>query len=199
MKKTTQKALSKRLAQYGALTVAIAGAADASGQIVYTDITPDFSGGINTDYALDLNNDGTIDFEINQDQISYYGIVTINRFRLFPTDAANEALVDDPSSGMYAYPFALNSGDVISNGQTTWNNNGFSTGYQSLNYAVSYYGSLYNDGNFVDVTDKYIGLRFNISGQTHYGWARLDVNAAASIWTVKDYAYNSVAGEPINA
>ncbi len=200
MEKTTRNTLSKRLAQYGALTVAIAGVADASGQIVYTDITPDYNGGINTDYALDLNNDGTIDFDIIQLQYSSSSSIIVNRLAIFPQDAANETLIDDPSAGNYGYPFALNSGGVISNGQVTWNNNGFSNGYQSLNWALSYYGSLIaNDGNFVDVTDKYIGLRFNISGQTHYGWARLDVNANATSWVVKSYAYNSVAGEPINA
>ena len=68
MKKITQKKLSQRLVRYGALTAAIAGVADASGQIIYTDITPDYSGGANTDYALDLNNDGIIDFNIEQSQ-----------------------------------------------------------------------------------------------------------------------------------
>ncbi|MGJ8592001.1 MAG: T9SS type A sorting domain-containing protein [Aquaticitalea sp.] len=201
MKKTTQNTLSKRLAQYGALTVAIAGTADASGQIVYTDVSPDYNGGVNTDYALDLNNDGTIDFEFNQMQASYYsGIVIVNNLLVTPMAVTNEALVDDPSAGAYAYPFALNSGDVISNGQVTWNNNGFSTGYQSLNWALSYYGSLYaNDGNFVGVTDKFVGLRFDVAGQTHYGWARLDVDANATSWVVKDYAYNSVPDQPINA
>ena len=58
MKKTTKKNLSNRLARYGALTVAIAGVADASGQIVYTDLDPDFSGGgAGSFHLLDLNND----------------------------------------------------------------------------------------------------------------------------------------------
>jgi hypothetical protein len=207
MKKTTQNSfskqpLSKRLAQYGALTIAIAGVTDANGQIEYTDITPDFNGGINSDYALDLNNDGTDDFQITQSQPYSYPSFSflVNRLAIRPLDAANETLVDNPSAGAYAYPFALDSGGVISSGQATWNNNGFgSSSFQSLNWASTYYGSLYNDGNFVGVADKFIGLRFNISGQTHYGWVRLDVSADATVWAVKDYAYNSVAGEPINA
>jgi len=206
MKKITQNSfskqpLSKRLAQYGALTIAIAGVTDASGQIEYTDITPDFNGGTNTDYALDLNDDGIDDFQIVQSTYGYpsYSFF-VNRLALRPLNASNEALVDDPSAGNYAYPFALDSGDVISSGQATWNNNGLeSTSFQSLNWASSYNGSLSNDGNFVDVTDKFVGLRFNISGQTHYGWVRLDVNADATVWAIKDYAYNTTPNEPINA
>ena len=55
-------------------------------------------------------------------------------------------------------------------------------------------------GNWCSVTDRYLGLRFNIGGNTHYGWARIDVpNNASDSWTVKDYAYNINAGAPINA
>lgn len=40
-----------------------------------------------------------------------------------------------------------------------------------------------------------IGLRFQIEGNTHYGWARLDVGANQNNWVIKDYAYNaSLAG-----
>ena len=41
MKKITSKKLSKRVAQYGAFSIAIAGMTDANGQIQYTDIVPD--------------------------------------------------------------------------------------------------------------------------------------------------------------
>jgi len=31
-------------------------------------------------------------------------------------------------------------------------------------------------GNWVDVKDRYLALKFQIRGKTHYGWARLSVN-----------------------
>ena len=46
--------------------------------------------------------------------------------------------------------------------------------------------------------DKYLGLRFIIKGQTHYGWARLDV-LSLSHWVIKDYAYNATPNKPILA
>jgi hypothetical protein len=188
MKKTTSSKLSKQLAKYGALTAAIAGVADASGQIIYTDVTPDFTGAGGDEYFLDLNNDGTNDFRI------FNTAGSSGEFYLFaqPLTASNDVLASN--SGNFGYPFALSSGAPISNGANFWLNNGYSTGYLSLNYNNCSFG------NWCSVTDRYLGLRFNIGGNTHYGWARLDVpNNAASSWTVKDYAYNTTAGDPINA
>ena len=41
MKKNTSTKLAKRLAKYGALSAAVLGVADASGQVTYTDVSPD--------------------------------------------------------------------------------------------------------------------------------------------------------------
>lgn len=207
MKKTTQKSLSKRLAQYGALTVAVAGIADVNGQIVYTDLNPDFNGGSNTDYALDLNNDGTVDFQLTQVDSSTTSVgfqINFKSFLIAPTGATNDVLGDGASSsGSFAYPFALNSGAIISNGQAQWNNTGFSSGYSILNanVVIDLGGTNYSlsAGNFINVTDKFVGLRFDLSGETYYGWARLDVNTDGTNWVIKDYAYNSTPDQPINA
>ena len=69
MKKITPQKLSKKLAQYGALSMAIAGVADANGQIVYTDITPDHDQSMGN-YLLNVNSEGSLsdaidDFEIH--------------------------------------------------------------------------------------------------------------------------------------
>nr|WP_321232707.1 T9SS type A sorting domain-containing protein [uncultured Psychroserpens sp.] len=190
MKKTTSLKLSKQLAKYGALTVAIAGVADANGQITYTDITPDFSGGVGGEYFLDIDNNGTDDFRIFHNNASSASSAAI---LISPLTASNDVL--GSSGATYAYPFVLNSGDVISSGGSAWNNNGFSAGFQSLNY-----GNSCSIGNWCGVTDGFIGLRFNISGSTHYGWARLDVPTDNSMaWTIKDMAYNEVAGQSIMA
>lgn len=188
MKKTTSSKLSKRLAKYGALTAAIAGVADASGQIVYTDVTPDFAGVGGDEYFLDIDNNGTDDFRI------FNVVGSSGELYLFaqPLTASNDVLASN--SDYYGYPFALSSGAPISNGTSFWLNNGYSSGNLSLNYQACSFG------NWCSVTDRYLGLRFNIGGNRHYGWARLDVpNNAADSWTVKDYAYNMTAGDPINA
>jgi len=184
MKKTTTKNFTKKLARYGALTTAIAGMADAHGQINYTDIDPDHSGGVGNDYFLDLNNDGTDDFRIYHDGGS-------NLF-ISPTAANNQVL--GSGSSTYAYPYVLSNGGVISSGATgSWFNNGLSNGYQSLNYGNCTYG------NWCNITDGYLGLRFDVGGSLHYAWARLDVDQDGANWSVKEYAYNETPNQSINA
>lgn len=185
MKKTTTKHFSKKLARYGALTAAIAGMADAHGQINFTDIDPDHSGGVGNDYFLDLNNDGTNDFRIHHDGGS-------NLF-ISPT-AANNQVLGSGTSSTYAYPYALSNGAVISAGATGgWFNNGYSGGFQSMNYGSCSYG------NWCDISDKYLGLRFEVGGNLHYAWVQLDVDTNGASWTVKEYAYNETPDQAITA
>lgn len=188
MKKTTSLNLSKKLASYGALTASIIGVADASGQsIIYTDVNPDFSGTGGSEYLLDIDNNGTNDFRIHANASSSANIY------LQPLTASNQAL-GSGSSSSFAYPFALSTNDVISSGAGSWFNNSFSYGYMSLNYGSCAYG------NWCNVTDGFIGLRFNIAGSgIHYGWVRLDVGGSGNSWSVKDFAYHDTPGSSILA
>ncbi len=194
MKKTTSLKLSKQLSKYGAMAVAIGGVADAAGQIVYTDVTPDFAGGISTNFLLDLDNNGTNDFEVFHDADDYLYFRPLG-------DANNEVLGSIGYSSSYygyfygyAYPFALAEDTVISNSAAgSWNNFGFSEGNNSLNFNAC------DDGFWCDITDGYLGLRFRIGANTHYGWARLDVDTNGDVWIVKDYAYNTIPDEAILA
>ncbi len=53
-------------------------------------------------------------------------------------------------------------------------------------------------GNWRNVTDRYVGIKFSINGQTHYGWARLTVKIEHGISaTLTGYAYETVADKPI--
>lgn len=56
-----------------------------------------------------------------------------------------------------------------------------------------------NSGLWKGLKDKYVGLRFKISGNFHYGWARFDVASNGKSITVKDFAYNSEADKSILA
>jgi len=53
--------------------------------------------------------------------------------------------------------------------------------------------------NWCGVNDMYLGLRFKIGVDTHYGWVRMDVSQDAFSWTVKDYAYHLEPDTPILA
>jgi hypothetical protein len=48
-------------------------------------------------------------------------------------------------------------------------------------------------------TTGFIGLKFDVSGNTHYGWVRVEVTANGEILSIKDYAYDETPNTPIVA
>ena len=59
----------------------------------------------------------------------------------------------------------------------------------------------FSGGNWVNVQDRYLGLKFQIKGKTHFGWARLNVavHGTSVIGTLTGYAYETIAGKAIIA
>lgn len=172
--------LNKKLKSYSALAGSLALiSSQADAQIIYTDINPDSTTNIGGNfYNLDLDNGGVFDFTFNLNIGS--GTYTFQQVAVTP--AGSNGIAGD-TVGVYVYPFAFNSGDTIKSSlQFNFGGN------QSM---ASYFGPGYSYGNFIGLADKYIGLQFYIGTQLHYGWARLDVNATASQFTIKDYAYNA--------
>jgi hypothetical protein len=67
-------------------------------------------------------------------------------------------------------------------------------------------GSVFYFGRWVNVSDRYIGLRFQINGETHFGWARLNVRFHKGApkdrtWEAQltGYAYETIADKAIMA
>jgi hypothetical protein len=58
-------------------------------------------------------------------------------------------------------------------------------------------------GNWVNVSNRYLGLKFKIKGKIHYGWARLSVRAQTRqfylLTTLTGYAYETIPNKPIIA
>ncbi len=57
-----------------------------------------------------------------------------------------------------------------------------------------------NLGLWANVTHRYLGLKFSINGEVHYGWARLDVTVEpySRVYSaLTGYAYETVANTPI--
>jgi len=202
MKKTTSQKLSKRLAQYSALTAAITSISgiNAQEQIVYTDI-PDYNGSPDPYYIIDFNNDAIPDFAIYNNS-TYYSNNLYNAIYgyVFGTNKLLGSSFNFTTSYYsnnvgFIYPFALNSNAIISGGQNSWFNSfyDFDIGINILNYNSC---SL---GKWCNVEDKFIGVQFKIGSNTHYGWARITVGTSGLSWTIKDYAYNITPDAPILA
>lgn len=179
MKKITKNDFSKKLAKYGALSLAIAGVADASGQIVYTDVDPDFVGGLGSSFAVDFDGDGVDDLTIMQSNNGAYELVK--------AQPGSSAGVLAASNAGYFYASNLAYGAAISAGAGAFRSFG------SLCAGVGYAGS-----QFCGTGEGYIGVEFDVSGSTHYGWIRVDV-ADSSNFIVLDYAYESTPNTPIAA
>lgn len=188
MKKTItlNDKLLKRLKSYALTAGALAGAANVADaqEVVYTDVDPDQQANtIGDSIYLDLNNDGTDDFLFFANSFTFTS-GSVQRVFAYPLgdNAINASL-----SGSSAYPYVLPSGNAIDANQS-WQNIGYAQTMAWQTFTSSFSGEY---GNWINITDGYIGLRLDLNGQTHYGWARFDVSAGLA--TLKDYAFESLA------
>jgi hypothetical protein len=204
--KTTLKLsekLKKRLKSYSLSAGALVStAAGLDAQIIYTDIIPDHTvtaGGSN--YALDLNNDGTVDFnfQIVNSGYSYastYGTYgyQVSGIGVVASNSNNGALTDSSS-----YPYALSSGVAINNAGSFNSSGALFVNYSSFSiYGSSTSSTNSSFGNWSGATDKYLGLKVQVGSNSYYGWARLTVLSDTQ-FVIKDYAIESIAGNSINA
>jgi hypothetical protein len=190
-----KKELQNKLSRYTAAAVAVVAAASgATAQVVYTDVNPDYTADDDnnanglTIVGLDLNNDATPDFVLAAGDTTDAGV----RFRytlVAPAAAANAIAGETPSG--FDYALALNLNDAINN-TLNW-----IAATNTMAYNVDS-ANPYNE-NWNGVTDKYLGLKFSVGANVHYGWARLDVQAIGDVWTLKDYAFNATPDAAINA
>ena len=186
MNKTTHKNLSERLTKYGALSVAIACGAEVNSQIKHSD--PINLGG--AEYIIDLDNDATNDF-----RIFYNSSQNVLGFEVY--GSLNGAI--GSISNSFQYPFALNSGAIISGSTSVgaWIKGSF----QIMNWNSC---TAFPNNQWCDGTDKYLGLKFTIDlgpgpDPVHYGWAKVNVPTDPSGWIIKDFAYNTTPYAPIEA
>jgi hypothetical protein len=189
-----KKSSSDKLKMYSALAgTAIASSAGA--QVVFTDINPDTVLHDTIFYNLDLNGDATPDFKFLTDTLQ--GSSMIANFADVNIVGANtDAILGSLYYNTYPFPFQLNNGDSILPANPNWNSYAQNSG---LGYLGAFFPPNINYGNWNGVQDKYIGLRIDVAGQFHYGWARLSVSPHADTITIKEYAYNQTPNQYIVA
>jgi len=183
--------LNKKLKSYSAVAGAVAAGAvatDANAQVVYTDITDVTVNTAGMGYFLDLDNGGVTDFVIgyeNDTLVTSFGNIPVDYVFAYGDVTGNQM---DTADVYYVSAHILN--DNINSG-LDWADDGI----LAINVTMTTTGF----GEWHGVTDRYLGCKFDISGNTHYGWARLDVVAASNSFTIKDYAYNATPNTPILA
>jgi len=157
--------------------------------------------GINGIYELDLNHDGTVDFLILQ--CCGGGSTSFRSNGLFAKEALGDAVegsIVKHSSQSLHFASALKHGARIGPKKRFLRG-----GYNSeMMAAVTHCCTTGSDnfiGRWLDVKNRYLGLRFKIEGKTHYGWARLSVHFQELhiTATLTGYAYETVPNKGITA
>ncbi len=187
--------LHQRLNSY-ALAASVAGvgmlalARSAEAKIIYTPahrvINPHDS------FKLDLNHDGVTDFTFK----NYTYCNTDQCFFKLVEQAPTGNAVEGVSRGSFQ-PLA----SALNLGARVGGRGRFYNGIAILAYAYYGGGGSFADGKWVNVTNRYLGFRFQIKGKTHYGWARLTVRVNKTLVTSKltGYAYETIPNKPIIA
>ena len=196
-KKVSVNNLNRHVGLYS-LAAAVAGvsmlalAEPAQGEVVITKKTipipaTGYSGGV----ALDLNHDGKTDFTF------------FNRTSFYNGNDVGTAVVWMAGGSVVGqqHPSALMRGANIGPSAHFLEVGSYSirveAGYGAKSGSDRLVGSW--GGN---LKNRYLGVRFLIDGQTHYGWVRLTITTSpGASWsaTITGYAYETVANKPIKA
>jgi hypothetical protein len=169
----------------------------AEAKIVYTPANVAIGyGGVQT-YHLDLNHDGIADFSI---AATVRGYACGNRgtliFGLFAKAAAGNGAIP---KGKVPLDAALLAGASIGPAQHFFGGKG-TMAYWRHNYGGECHPN--QARGYWQNANAYLGLTFKISGQTHYGWARLSVIRhffKGYTATLTGYAYETIPGKAITA
>lgn len=195
-----------RLARFSAVAGAVLASSAVNSQIVYTNVDPDII--IDTasgQYNLDFNADAMIDVTLNVMNVMEFTSISTSTSAVYAGSLAVvtpgigagvvSAILGSSSS---SYVTAMNNGDLIGTAAVF---GGSSMAALAVDITITSSSSSYqiSNGAFLGVNDKFLGVKFLIGTNTHYGWARLDVSANADTIRLKDYAYNIAADSPILA
>ncbi|HVI06726.1 MAG TPA: hypothetical protein VND65_00385 [Candidatus Binatia bacterium] len=184
--------LDRKLAAYmaaaGAAGTALLAAPRAQAKVVYTPANVTLDGS----YAIDLNHDGTDDFTVE-----YCGIC-------FPHSTVLFLALDVPGNATIPYGKRVGEAAALRAGQAIGSHQPFNsfTSYGGVEMAVFFaYSHSSFGGPWAGAENKFLGLKFTINGEVHYGWARLSVgdfghNGAT---VITGYAYETEANKQMFA
>jgi hypothetical protein len=163
----------------------------AEAKIVYTPAKVRIS--LEHPLKLDLNHDGITEFSIfvtyffSSSEVTWFTDLDVAG----PLFSGNSS-----AAGLNHYAYALHAGRRIGNslpfGQYLWMGARLRFSRKS--------GRCY--GPWSNVKERYLGLRFEVKGQTHYGWARLNeschpISHVGITAVLTGYAYETIANKPI--
>ncbi len=169
----SSRKLDAKLAAYTAAAGAAAAfaATPAEAAVVYTDIA-DVTLNHGDTFSIDFDGDTDNDITISGGSTSFNQIKTGS---VLGTVTSNDNAL------------ALPAGFVVGPAPATGS---FGAAFDLWSQSDYLYG------NWINVSNRYLGVRFSISGATHYGWVRMSTVNTDTV-TIHDYAYETLADTPI--
>ncbi len=147
-------------------------------------------------YQLDLNHDGITDFTILESETSSAGKRS-NCLCVAPAPGRANGVWGFLSVYGVEYALALKQGTTIS-GAGRFRRQG----HKGIGMIRTIASRTQPIGDWVNVTDRYLGLQFHINGKYHYGWARLSAKVTGSFKNqavLTGYAYETIPKKSIVA
>jgi len=202
---------NKKLLNYSSLASTMLASASVNAQAVGVDLNPDVVlTSTSAPYSLDFNNDMTPDLNFavqpisgsqtyNGIPITYEGIIAGISFPV-GNGAVGVAGSGSTSSAPGSFTLlSLESGTPISSSDE------FGSSTQNALAAdvvinAGILGTLpYTFGPFLESSYKFLGAKFQVGANTHYGWVQLSVSTGIQNLTIHGYGYNQTPNAPINA
>lgn len=189
LKRLNAYALAASAAGVGILALA----QPVEGEIIYTKahtkIPP------NTTFQLDLNHDGIVDFDL-KNSFGHSFFTTWGRLFAIPAQGNQ---VWGHTYARQAFASAFYAGVRIGPNGQFLPGAGFMAGSTFNGGRNQPPGSASCTAAWANVVNRYLGLKFEISGELHFGWARLNVSCSNQrvLAVLTGYAYETVPNRPI--
>jgi len=174
-------------------------------QVIYTDINPDtiLYSATNDAYMLDFNNDLTLELLVyeNSQDTSVSSIPITFTGSAVTTLASTEVVGTIVTLGTedLLKLDTISSGQLI-DGSLAYINTSAPSVFPGASINVLVSGIFATTiGDFQANKSGYIGVKFDISGSTHYGWIRVMPSSDGTYCTILDYAYESTPNTGIIA
>ncbi len=159
-------------------------------QVVYTDIADTTYSTAADQYALDLDQNGLVDFRI----ILTYPSSEDHNQVVLAHEGSNMGGIETVLQWLGKLAWNLNTTDSITSELSSWMTSGGATPNEI--FLAYYAGASMNGGNYLN-QEGCLPLQFKIGTNTHYGWLRISVNANCTAFTIKDFAYEMTPGKAI--
>jgi hypothetical protein len=187
-----QQLTSYALAAAAAGVSVLALTARSEGEIVYKQVHRVIRDGAS--FNLDLTGDRTVDLTIENKHHLYCthtdGICSSSQYLEVKMAGANQVV------------YNVYGAVAIKPGIEIGPKNGWRAGIQRMASMLGGFGTSGVGGSWINVKNRYVGVKFNVKGQTHFGWARLSVQIQLPqtiTATLTGYAYETIPNKALNA